>query len=44
MTATMDVRSGNILLESTDLTGVTPNYADIRNIEPGRWTLSDGRR
>src|SRR5450631_4917596 len=23
---TMDVRSGNILLESTDLTGVTPNY------------------
>jgi putative ABC transport system permease protein len=28
----MDVRSGNILLESTNLTGVTPNYADIRNI------------
>src|SRR6195256_4275681 len=26
---TMDVRSGNILLENTDLTGVTPNYADI---------------
>ncbi|MDP9147824.1 MAG: ABC transporter permease [Acidobacteriota bacterium] len=35
---TMDVRSGNILLESTDLTGVTPNYADIRNIN-----LSAGR-
>ena len=34
----MDVRSGNILLESTDLTGVTPNYADIRNME-----LSAGR-
>jgi putative ABC transport system permease protein len=34
----MDVRSGNILLESTDLTGVTPNYADIRNME-----LSSGR-
>jgi putative ABC transport system permease protein len=29
---TMDVRSGNILLENTDLTGVTPNYADIRNM------------
>jgi len=29
---TMDVRSGNILLESTDLTGVTPNYPDIRNM------------
>jgi putative ABC transport system permease protein len=28
----MDVRSGNILLESTDLTGVTPNYAEIRNM------------
>src|SRR6202030_2194800 len=26
----MDVRSGNILLEHTDLTGATPNYADIR--------------
>jgi putative ABC transport system permease protein len=35
---TMDVRSGNILLESTDLTGVTPNYADIRNMN-----LSAGR-
>ncbi len=35
---TMDVRSGNVLLESTDLTGVTPNYADIRNIN-----LSAGR-
>ena len=34
----MDVRSGNILLESTDLTGVTPNYADIRNMN-----LSAGR-
>jgi putative ABC transport system permease protein len=34
----MDVRSGNILLESTDLTGVTPNYADIRNLN-----LSAGR-
>ena len=29
---TMDVRSGNILLENTDLTGVTPNYAEIRNM------------
>jgi putative ABC transport system permease protein len=28
----MDVRSGNILLENTDLTGVTPNYPDIRNM------------
>jgi putative ABC transport system permease protein len=28
----MDVRSGNILLESTDLTGVTPNYPEIRNM------------
>jgi len=28
----MDVRSGNILLENTSLTGVTPNYGDIRNI------------
>jgi putative ABC transport system permease protein len=28
----MDVRSGNILLENTDLTGVTPNYAEIRNM------------
>ena len=35
---TMDVRSGNILLESTDLAGVSPNYADIRNI-----TLATGR-
>jgi putative ABC transport system permease protein len=34
----MDVRSGNILLESTNLTGVTPNYADIRNI-----SVSSGR-
>ena len=34
----MDVRSGNILLESTDLTGVTPNYAEIRNMN-----LSAGR-
>jgi putative ABC transport system permease protein len=34
----MDVRSGNILLENTDLTGVTPNYADIRNMN-----LSAGR-
>ena len=31
----MDVRSGNILLESTDLTGVTPNYAEIRNMNLG---------
>jgi putative ABC transport system permease protein len=29
---TMDVRSGNVLLENTDLTGVTPNYAEIRNM------------
>ena len=35
---TMDVRSGNLLLESTSLQGVTPNYADIRNIN-----LSSGR-
>jgi putative ABC transport system permease protein len=34
----MDVRSGNILLESTNLTGVTTNYADIRNI-----SVSSGR-
>ena len=34
----MDVRSGNILLESTDLTGVTPNYAEVRNT-----TLAAGR-
>ena len=34
----MDVRSENILLESTDLTGVTPNYAEIRNMN-----LSAGR-
>jgi putative ABC transport system permease protein len=33
-----DVRSGNILLENTELTGVTPNYADIRNMN-----LSAGR-
>ena len=31
----MDVRSGNILLENTDMTGVTPNYADIRNMNLG---------
>ena len=31
----MDVRSGNILLESSDLTGVTPNYAEIRNMNLG---------
>jgi putative ABC transport system permease protein len=31
----MDVRFGNILLESTDLTGVTPNYAEIRNMNLG---------
>jgi putative ABC transport system permease protein len=39
----MDVRSGNILLESTDLTGVTPNYAEIRNmnLEAGRF-LTEG--
>jgi putative ABC transport system permease protein len=35
---TMDVRSGNILLENTDLTGVTPNYPEIRNM-----SLSAGR-
>jgi putative ABC transport system permease protein len=35
---TMDVRSGNILLENTDLTGVTPNYPEIRNMN-----LSAGR-
>ena len=34
----MDVRSGNILLENTDLTGVTPNYAEIRNMN-----LASGR-
>jgi putative ABC transport system permease protein len=34
----MDVRSGNILLESTDLAGVTPNYAEIRNM-----SLASGR-
>jgi putative ABC transport system permease protein len=40
---TMDVRSGNILLENTDLTGVTPNYAEIRNMNlaAGRF-LTDG--
>jgi putative ABC transport system permease protein len=32
---TMDVRSGNILLENTDLTGVTPNYPEIRNMNLG---------
>jgi putative ABC transport system permease protein len=39
----MDVRSGNILLENTDLTGVTPNYADIRsiNLAAGRF-LTEG--
>jgi putative ABC transport system permease protein len=39
----MDVRSGNILLESTDLTGVTPNYAEIRNmnLRAGRF-LTEG--
>jgi putative ABC transport system permease protein len=34
----MDVRSGNILLESSDLAGVTPNYAEIRNM-----SLASGR-
>jgi putative ABC transport system permease protein len=34
----MDVRSGNVLLESTDLAGVTPNYAEIRNM-----SLASGR-
>jgi putative ABC transport system permease protein len=40
---TMDVRSGNILLENTDLTGVTPNYPEIRNMNlaAGRF-LTDG--
>jgi putative ABC transport system permease protein len=28
----IDVRSGNQLLESTDVMGVSPNYADMRNI------------
>src|SRR4030088_2269095 len=28
----MDVRFGNILFASIDLTGVTPNYAEIRNM------------
>ena len=28
----IDIRFGNILLENTDVTGVTPNYAEIRNI------------
>jgi putative ABC transport system permease protein len=39
----MDVRSGNILLENTDLTGVTPNYAEIRsiNLAGGRF-LTEG--
>ena len=34
----MDVRSGNILLENTNLVGVSSNYADIRNIN-----LAQGR-
>ncbi len=34
----MDVRSGNILLENTDLTGVTANYAEIRSVN-----LASGR-
>jgi putative ABC transport system permease protein len=34
----IDVRSGNILLENTDVTGVTSNYADIRSIN-----LASGR-
>jgi len=34
----MDVRSGNILLESTSLVGVSSNYSEIRNIN-----LAQGR-
>jgi putative ABC transport system permease protein len=34
----IEVRSGNTMLEGTDVTGVTPNYADIRNIN-----LASGR-
>jgi putative ABC transport system permease protein len=39
----MDVRSGNILLESTELIGVTPNYPEIRNtsLAAGRF-LTEG--
>ncbi len=29
---TTDVRSGNDLLENTEVTGVTPNYAEVRNV------------
>jgi len=39
-----DVRSGNVLLENTDVTGVTANYSDLRsiNIVAGRYlTESD---
>ena len=34
-----DVRSGNVLLENTDVTGVTANYSDLRsiNIVAGRY-------
>jgi len=40
---TMDVRYANVLLENTDVTGVTPNYPDIRNmnLSAGR-VLTDG--
>jgi putative ABC transport system permease protein len=35
----IDVRSGNVLLENTDVTGVTANYSDLRsiNIVAGRY-------
>src|SRR5260370_37405804 len=29
---TTDVRSGNNLLENTEVTGVMPNYAEVRNV------------
>lgn len=29
---TVDIRSGNALLENTSVLGATPNYADVRNI------------
>ena len=42
----MDVRSGNILLENTTLTGVTPNYGDVRNIsvDSGRFLTEADER
>ena len=34
----MDVRSGNVLLENTEIEGVTPNYPEVRNMN-----LASGR-